>query len=645
MKYPVAGLFIVLIYLFTNSATAQLCQGSLGPAILHRTFGSGSNPGGPLAASSTNYTYVANDCPNDGFYTVRNSSNACYGSTWHTLSSDHSGEPGGYFMLVNASFTPGDFYVDTVRGICSGTTFEFAAWVINMLRPGACSPPILPNLTFRIERTDGALIQSYNTGDIGSTSSPQWQQIGFFFTTPPGVTDVIVRITNNASGGCGNDLALDDITFRPCGPLLNSSIIGEPGRSISFCEGPLQQYMFSCAVSAGFTNPLFQWQQSINGGPYTDLPGANATSMSVTFLPNSPPAVHSFRLVAAEAGNMANASCRIASEPLVVTIHANPDPQPSSNSPVCAGNTLSLATTGVTRYAWTGPNGFAATIFNPDIPDVTLAATGRYYVEVTSTAGCRGIDSTDVIVNPSPVATISPAGTTICEGDIVALFGGGGNSYIWSPATGLSSAAISNPVASPTQTTDYRLIVSTAEGCTDTAYSLITVQQAPRANAGPDKITVVGIPVQLDGQVTGDNITYTWSPVIHLDDASLLKPQVSAPAGTYTYELAVSSSCGISSDSVKVIVYNDLFIPTAFTPNNDGRNDTWMIPALSAYKEFETRVYNRYGQLIYFTNSTGSGWDGTFKGEPQPGGVYVYMVKTGSGSSERVYKGTFVLIR
>lgn len=645
MKYLITVLSFGYNFLFSFTADAQLCQGSLGPPILQTTFGTGANPGPPLATSSTNYTYVATDCPSDGFYTVRNSSTGCFGNTWHTLSGDRSGDPNGYFMLVNASFTPGDFYVDTVRGICSGTTFEFAAWVINMLRPSFCTPPILPNLTFRIERTDGTLIQSYNTGNIASVSSAQWQQIGFFFTTPAGVTDVVLRITNNASGGCGNDLALDDITFRPCGPLLNTSIAGQPGRTISFCEGPAQQYTLNCAVSSGFTNPSFQWQQSLNGAPYSDMPGTNSTSLNVFFPPGSVPGVYSYRLVAAEAGNISNASCRIASQPLVFTIDSTPDPTVVSNSPVCSGGTLNLSGTGGGQYNWSGPGGFTATTATADILNAPVTASGRYYLEIISSAGCTGIDSIDVVINPSPNASIAPANVVICAGNSVQLNAGGGASYLWSPVTGLSSAISNNPIASPSQTTNYQVVVSNGLNCSDTAFSLVTVQNTASANAGPDKVTIGGIPVQLNGLAGGNNISFSWSPVTYLDNISSLNPVLTAPPGEYTYELTVSSSCGTATDFVKVVVYKDLFIPTAFTPNNDGRNDTWLIAALTAYKEFNILVYNRYGQLVYSTNKSDKGWDGRFKGELQPGGIYVYTIKTGSGNNERTYKGTITLIR
>src|SRR5215203_5999299 len=177
-------LFFVGLVLFC-SANGQLCQGSLGDPIVNITFGSGNNPGPSLAAASTNYSFKSGDCPDDGYYSIVNRTSSCFSNSWHSLNSDHTGNPNGYFMLVNASFEPGAFYVDTVDVLCNNTTYEFAAWIVNVLGNHRCSPAIQPNLTFQIERPDGTVLKSYDTGTIPLDGSPLWKQYGFYFTTPP----------------------------------------------------------------------------------------------------------------------------------------------------------------------------------------------------------------------------------------------------------------------------------------------------------------------------------------------------------------------------------------------------------------------------------------------------------------------------
>src|SRR5687768_219953 len=280
---------------------AQLCQGSLGDPVVNITFGSGPNTGAALSSSITNYNYRSADCPDDGYYTIANSTANCFGNTWLTVSEDHTqGDNNGYMMLVNASFTAGDFYVQEVSGLCGGTTYEFAAWLINVIRPVAACPcnAIRSNITFNIETITGEILQTYSTGDIDATSSTAWKQYGLFFTTPAGTSTVMLRITNNAPGGCGNDLALDDITFRPCGPQLTSMITGNTSSVATICEGTARLFSFTCTVSPGYNNPSFQWQQSNDGNTWTDISAATTTSLTQNFTSTAAPGYYHYRLTA-----------------------------------------------------------------------------------------------------------------------------------------------------------------------------------------------------------------------------------------------------------------------------------------------------------------------------------------------------------
>jgi gliding motility-associated-like protein len=106
---------------------------------------------------------------------------------------------------------------------------------------------------------------------------------------------------------------------------------------------------------------------------------------------------------------------------------------------------------------------------------------------------------------------------------------------------------------------------------------------------------------------------------------------------------AVSSSGCINTDWVWVQVVDDIFIPTAFTPNNDGKNDHWRIPYLDPLAGTVVSVYNRYGQLVYQVKGGEVKWDGTVGGIPQAAGTYVYFLHFSDGSPDR--KGTISLLR
>lgn len=332
MRHIWASFLFCMLGYYTQ---AQLCAGSLGDPVVNITFGNGSPVGVALGASVTSYTFISADCPNDGMYSIRSSSTNCYGS-WHTISADHTGDQLGRFMLVNASFDPGDFYVETVNGLCANTTYEFAAWLMNVVRT---PNQIKPNITFIIEKKDGTVLGTFNSGDINETSAPQWKKYGFNFKTPPGVFDVVLRIKNNAPGGIGNDLALDDITFRACGPSLTNTLDGSTD-TMQICEGDIRPFALKAIVPPFFSNPTFQWQLSTNeGGSWQDIPGANSLQIAVT--PSSV-GKYWYRLSAAEVENFSALTCRIYSNITAINIHQTPIVNAGQDMVVIKGNPIRL---------------------------------------------------------------------------------------------------------------------------------------------------------------------------------------------------------------------------------------------------------------------------------------------------------------
>ena len=623
----VKNIFLLVLFLTAYDCSAQLCKGSLGDPVIDITFGNGANPGNPLAAATTTYTFVSTSCPNDGMYTVTNSTANCFGNSWHTLSQDHTGG-GGYMMLINASYQPGDFYVDTVHALCANTTYEFAAWIVNVLKPGSCTGsglhPIKPNLTFSIETLSGTILQTQKTGDIPEDYTPTWKQYALSFRTPQAVNDVIVRLRNNAPGGCGNDLALDDITFRACGPQVTVSISGESSSSKNICDYNKTVYTLKGNVSAGYTKPAYQWQTSTDSINWTDIP--NATTTTYNRQPTAAGAYY-YRLAVAEGVNINSSHCRIASNNISFHVNKKPVTSVSSNSPVCEGTTLSLTASGGTTYQWQGPNNYNGTGSPAAINNVTLAAAGKYFVTVTSTEGCSQKDSVVVAIKPAPTANAG-ADTYICEGRNVTLNATGGGTYSWQPSTGLSATNIANPVASPVDSTAYTVTVTdNISGCSAKDTVHVNVFHKPTANAGPDKTMIEGDEVILNGNATGERLNYFWTPDIFINNANSLQPVVS-PAHDTTYTLHVESiaGCGIATDEVFVKVFKKVIVPNAFSPNNDGINDTWQLVSIEAYPDAEINVFNRYGQTVFTSHGYNKHWNGTYNNVPLPVGTYYYVI-------------------
>jgi len=636
--------FLIFLFLYPERARSQLCTGSLGDPVVHITFGTGTDPGPPLPKGITTYNYIQEGCPADGSYTIRQLTFNCFDNTWFSLAGDHTpDDAGGYYMLVNASEVPGDFYVETIRGLCSNTNYEFATWVMNVLRPSACNGQgIDPNLTFSIETTNGIVLATKTSGNIPEGNAAIWKQYGLFFQTPAGITDVVVRIRNNSPGGCGNDLALDDITFRPCGPTVNATVTGRSGDKITVCEGSNESFVLNGGYAGGYNNPQFQWQVSSNGGQnWIDLDNGNASSYT-----RSPTktGIYYYRMLIAEAGNFNISQCRIASNTVIISVDMLPFVQATNYVLGCFGTDVILYAAGGTKFLWTGPNGFTSTKQRPVLPKIKFTDAGLYKVIVSSDIGCSNSDSTNLVVYPAVTAGINPE-TSVCEGTPVQLQATGGTRYKWVPSLGLSDDGISNPTAKPKDSTVYTVYIINENGCFDSISTKVHIWQKPVANAGPDKKTRLGMPVRLNGSITGTNVSFFWTSSSFLTATSVLQPYTNSPQDiTYTLQVISNLGCGSNSDDVKVKVYEKLIIPNAFSPNGDGINDSWIVEPLDLFTESVTEVYNRYGQLVYRSNGYSRPWDGTRNGVPLPVGNYYYVIDL-KNNNEPKLTGSIMILR
>ena len=629
------NLFLLVICMaFAFQSNGQTCNGSLGDPVINQTFGSGTNPGPPLASFVTNMTYTTNNCPNDGEYTISNSlvgAGNCHPPTWYNVTKDHTGNPNGYMMIVNASYQPNIFFTESAGGLCPNTTYEFSSYILNLCIPSIITASFSqPNITFSIETNSGQVLATATTGTIAPSSynqGPVWLPYGTYFTTPANVTDVVVVMTNNAPGGNGNDFILDDITFRACGPIIQEGFGSTNGpTSKKLCEGSNANYTLQTQV-IGDGNPVYQWQSNYSGQGWTDMAGKTTASLDISFV-NAVTGSYQYRLGVANGSGITDVQCRVYSPPLTVTVNPLPVVPPFPPQAFCEGNTLTLTASGGASYTWTGPN-MAPTTQNPlVINNVTQANAGTYTVVALSDSGCTSAPVQALVtVVPKVVASVASHSETVCAGEPAQLTASGGIYYKWTPSTGLNDDAIANPVATPLQTTTYTVHVSNG-GCTDsTQLVTVTVNQNPIANAGNSITLFEGQSATLNGSVKGDNITsYSWSPATFLSDPSSLTP-VTTPTDNTTYTLtAVSQTCGTSTSSVFVRVYKKIDIPNTFSPNNDGVNDYWDIDALSTYPQSSISVYNRWGQQVYQSTGYAKPWDGIYNGSPLPQGTYYYII-------------------
>jgi len=635
-------LLLVLIgSVYGADAQSSKCNGALGDPVINEDFGAGVNPGPPLGTGITNMEYTTNNCPNDGQYTIANSltgAGNCHPETWYNIPTDHTGNPNGYMMIINASYQPSIFFYQQAQGLCPNTTYEFSAWIINLCIPGFITASYSqPNITFTIQTSGGKILATDTTGTIPPTpydqemQKPNWVKYGVYFTTPANVSDVTVVMTNNAPGGNGNDFVMDDITFRACGPIIEegfSSIGGSKNQSL--CQGGSATYTLKAQVISDGA-PVLQWQANNANSAWADIPGANADSLVVPFA-NASPNIYQYRLGVSNGSAISDAACRVYSQPLSVYVNALPVVPPIADQKVCEGEQLTLTASGGATYTWTGP-ALAPTSQNPlVINNVSPLNAGTYTVVAVSDSGCTAAPvQTNVTVVPKIVPGIS-GNVAVCAGESTQINATGGLYYRWTPNTGLDNDTIANPTATPLQTTTYTAHISNG-GCVDSSESVtVAVNQNPVADAGKEIVLYEGQSAKLDGTIKGDNITnYYWTPATFLDDPNSLTP-TTAPTDNITYTLtAVSQSCGTSTSSVYVRVYKKVTIPNAFSPNNDGINDYWDINALNTYPESITQVFDRYGQQVFQSTGYARPWDGSNNGKALPSGTYYYIIDLKDG--------------
>jgi gliding motility-associated-like protein len=281
-------------------------------------------------------------------------------------------------------------------------------------------------------------------------------------------------------------------------------------------------------------------------------------------------------------------------------------------------------------------------------PELLLNEGGRLQARIQNRNGCLLTDTVEVQM---PDSRLLSEDTSLCLGESVALQAINGAHYQWygtgyQPATGLNCVTCPNPVATPAQDEEYIVVIDDL-GCYDTFSVSVQVTPYPELAVTPTSVvTPYGTPVRL--QASGAE-SYTWSPGAGLDNPFSGQP-IAQPEKTTQYTVTGyydrEPRCQTTTTvMVEVDQREPLWVPTAFTPNGDGRNDVFRLGNFYMQKVMEFRVFNRWGEEL-FSGSDNAGWDGTWKGVPQEVGTYYYRIQVElRDGSLKTFKGDVTLIR
>ncbi len=304
------------------------------------------------------------------------------------------------------------------------------------------------------------------------------------------------------------------------------------------------------------------------------------------------------------------------------------------------------------QYMWSSNTGeILAPVKNPLVQPLTNT---MYYV--TANLGkCQDRDSAFIKTVPYPKANAG-IDAELCYGNRMQLNGTiTGNSFTWWPLNSLRNEQTLTPLIGPITSTTYILTVGDTAGCpkkvSDSVF--ITVIPAVKVNAGSDTAIVINQPLQLMATTNFDNgIVYKWTPFLGLNNPDIANPIALLPntidSIKYKVRATIPQGC-FGEDELLVKLFKtgpEIFVPSAFTPNNDGKNDIIKpIPVGIKFIEY-FRIYNRWGQLVFETNETGKGWNGFIDGKAQPPGTFVFNVQGVDFTGQTIFrKGTVVLLR
>ena len=313
----------------------------------------------------------------------------------------------------------------------------------------------------------------------------------------------------------------------------------------------------------------------------------------------------------------------------------------ASETEICQGSNTILTASGATNYVWTPSSSLSS---DTGVSVVASPNQTTTYTVTGTNGACSGQASITIKVSDSPEVTFYPTSPEICKGEDISITVGTGNSYYWADGPGIIDNTNNTQIVSPNQTYTYYVTVSNG-ACQSSGSITVTVNQPPNVDiSASDNYIIAGQSTTLTA--TGAQ-EYTWSPASSLSCTNC-NPVVATPdAQTIYYVEGTDANGCVGTDTITIFVSydNEIYIPSAFSPNNDSHNDVLYVRG-RGIKKLYFAVYNRWGELVFETKDQNIGWDGTYKGKALNPAVFVYYVNaTFYDNKKYEYKGSVTLVK
>jgi gliding motility-associated-like protein len=326
------------------------------------------------------------------------------------------------------------------------------------------------------------------------------------------------------------------------------------------------------------------------------------------------------------------------------------------NDKICFGKTVTLTAYHTDTLVWSPANLVACATCDTTIATPVNNIT-KIYAIASNAVGCTLKDSTTITVFEPFIATPTANTVFACKNDTLSLEANPKNKKIlWSPIEGLSNNYLDKTIATVIKDTiTYTALLTDSLGCYSSSTNIkVIAHPSPTVNAGLDRILSYNSTFNITPLYGSSVSNYEWIPAGNLNCTNCPNPSGMADSSrSYTIKTKNSFGC-VASDNIKISVecaYANLYMASAFSPNNTNINN-YYFPQTRGIKSINSfRIYNRYGELVYEIknvkpNQRLSGWNGKFRGIPQPTNGYVYTLAATCDLGETINKnGSFLLIR